>query len=84
MSTRGVNINFEMTSEPRVIAWFEANGIDPNTVPIAQEVLVTDEHMAYVEFVLDADGKKVLGGSFGYLKSIKVVPLISAPENHGL
>lgn len=83
MSTRGVNINFEANPEPRVIAWFEANGIDPNTVPVAQEVLVTDEHMAYVEFVLDEDSKKILGGN-SYLKAIKVVPLVSAPENHGL
>lgn len=83
MSTRGVNINFETTSEPRVLAWFDANGIDPHTVPVAQEVLVTDDHLAYVEFMRGEDGKLVLGGN-GYLKQIKVIPLISAPENHGL
>ena len=83
MSTRSVNTNYETHPEPRVIAWLEANGIDPATTPAAQEVLVTDDHMAYVEFIVGEDGKKILGGN-GYLKLIKVVPLISAPENFGL
>lgn len=83
MSNRGVNINFNSLPDPRVIAWLESNNIDPGTAPAAQEVLVTDAHVAYVEFILDEDGKKILGGN-GYLKLIKVVPLISAPENFGL
>jgi hypothetical protein len=81
--SRGVNINFGHLPEPRVMAWMKANNIDTHHVVAAQEVLVTDDHMAYVEFVHDADGRKVLG-SFGCLQVIKVVPLVSAPENHGL
>lgn len=83
MSTRGVNINFSTVPDPRVLAWLQANHIDPKSVPAEQEVLVTDEHMAYAEFLSNDDGTKVLGG-FGYLKQLKTVPLISAPENFGL
>lgn len=83
MTARGVNINFSELPDPRVIAWLEANGIDPATVPAAQEVLVSTDHMAYVEFIVDEQGKKIQG-SYSYLKQIKTVPLISAPENFGL
>lgn len=83
MNDRVVNINYECAEDPRVLEWIEANGIDPKTVPVAQEMLIKDDLMAYVEFTVDEDGKKTLGGD-GYLKQIKIVPLISAPENHGL
>jgi hypothetical protein len=84
MSKRVVNTNYPGGDpDPRVVAWFEANSIDTRTVPAAQEVLVTDGHMAYVEFLCNDDGTKILGGD-GYLKQIKVVPLISAPETFGL
>lgn len=83
MSNRGVNINFPTIPEPRVIAWLEANNVKPETTPAAQEILVTDEHMAYVEYIFNENGTKTLG-SDGYLKQLKVVPLLSAPENFGL
>lgn len=80
---RGVNLNFPTCPEPRVIAFLEANHIDPLNTPAAQEVLVTGEHLAYVEFSRDEEGNRILGGD-GFLKHLKVVPLLSAPENHGL
>jgi hypothetical protein len=85
MSKRGVNLNFPTCPEPRVIAWLEANNIDPMTVPAAQEVLVTDEHIAYVRWVSDPEtgAYKIMGGD-GWLKEIVVAPLLSAPEDHNL
>ena len=82
---RGVNLNFADTPEPRVIAWLEANGIDPKTTPAAQEVLVTDDHLAYVRWISDPEtGAYKIRGGDSFLKEIVVVPLLSAPENHGL
>jgi YD repeat-containing protein len=84
MPTRSINLNYTNLPEPRVISWLEANGISPADTPAAQEVLVTDDHMAYVAFDYDEEGRKVRAGHDGYRKHIKVVPLISAPEAHGL
>lgn len=87
MNTRGVNLNFDACPEPRVVAWLEANGLNPEDVPAAQEALVHDGHgvpvLAIAVFTRDEDGNKIVGG-FGYLKHIRVVPLRSAPEDHNL
>ena len=87
MNARGVNLNFESMPDPRVVAWLEANGLDPQDVPAAQEALVHDGHgvpvLAVAVFTRNEDGVKIQG-SFGFLKHIRVVPLQSAPEDHNL
>jgi len=87
MSTRGVNLNFDSIPDPRAIAWLEANNLDPQDVPAAQEALVHDGHgvpvLAIAVFTRDQDGNKIIG-SFGFVKHIRVVPLLSAPEDHNL
>ncbi|WP_104086566.1 hypothetical protein [Arthrobacter sp. GMC3] len=85
MNTRAVNINYPDGPDPRAIAWFEANDIDPHTVVGEQEVLVNYDGrvMGYAEFILSDDGQRIPGGH-GHLKQIKIVPMISTPENFGL
>ena len=88
MSKRTVNINYTGGPDHRVIAWFEANGIDPHTVVGEQEVLVSTTgsdgtFMGYAEFIVGDDGKKIRGGH-GFLRQLRIVPMLSAPENFGL
>jgi hypothetical protein len=75
-------------ADPRVIAWLDANGIDANHTPAAQEVLIEGDQLTYIEFLLGLDGCKVLShrddGSPFYEKQLKTVTLVSAPENFGL
>ena len=88
--SRRININTPKLPNPQVMAWFEANGIDPGNVPAAQEVLVKDGELTFVEFLLeqtvpgapphktmDADGSR-------YKKVLRTIPMTSAPEAHGL
>ena len=87
MNSRGINLNFESIPDPRAVAWLVANKLDPEDIPAAQEALVHDGHgvpvLAISVFTRDQDGNKIVG-SFGYLKHIRVVPLLSAPEDHNL
>lgn len=73
---------------PRIIpdvtfnAWLEANGIDPNEVLADQQVLVTDDSIAYVGW---PPGPKVLSDNgTGWRKLAHAVPLKVVPEDFGL
>jgi hypothetical protein len=83
MSTRRINLNTPEIPDPACMEWMAANGIDPWKVPAAQEVAVHDGQITFIEFVTGPDGFKKLG-SDGYEKALRTVPLVSAPENHGL
>lgn len=88
--SRRININTPVLPDPQIMAWFEANGIDPNNVPAAQEVLVEDGKLTYIEFemrqtVPGAPPHKTLASDgSGYIKRLRTVPLVSAPEDHNL
>jgi hypothetical protein len=84
MSERRINLDTPVIPDPQRIAWMEANGIDPFSVPAAQEVLVTDHEIKFVQFVRSPDGIKKLSAEGGYEKELVTLPLISAPQNHGL
>ncbi|MET4095112.1 hypothetical protein [Arthrobacter sp. UYCu712] len=87
MTARRINLDVPNLPDPRLIAWFEANGIDPGQVPAAQEVLIDGDQLTYVEFYRDPTGAKILdedGGDPHYRKVLRTVTLTSAPENFGL
>jgi len=89
MSSRRINLDYPSLPDPRIIAWLEANDIDPSGVPAAQEALVENGQITIVEYVRNADGFKVPvhdsdGELTGWVRHLITLPLLSAPENHGL
>lgn len=87
--SRRINLDYPSLPDPRVIAWLEANNIDPKNIPAAQEALVEDNRVTLIEYVLGADGFKLpmhdsAGELTSWVKHTITVPLRSAPENHGL
>lgn len=84
-----VDLNFSDLPDPRVVAWLEANGIDPSDVPAAQYVRVTDEHLLYQTFATGPDGHKLpihnsSGEAVAWQLQMMSAPLLSAPEDHNL
>lgn len=87
MTSRRINFNTPILPDPRVMAWCEANGIDPSNVPAEQGALVEDGRITFVEFVRNEDGVKIIddgGGDPHYRRVLRTVPLLSAPEDHNL
>ncbi|MDQ0756072.1 hypothetical protein [Arthrobacter sp. B3I4] len=87
--SRRINLDKPNLPDPQCMAWLEANGIDPSGVPAAQEVLVEDDQITLVEYVRSLDGFKLPvhdsnGELCGWKKHLVTVPMLSAPENHGL
>lgn len=78
-------INFESMPIAHLPArkWLRANEVDPSMVPIAQEALVGDDTITLKVFVFSAHGKQIGPDGEPIVQEI-TVPLISAPENHGL
>lgn len=72
--------------DPRVTAWMRANDVDPNHVVAASYALILDEKvLALVGFQIKPDGKKAFDAAVqGVIKVPIVVPMKSAPEEHGL
>ena len=85
MTERRINLDVPDIPDPKICAWLEVNGIDPSTVPAAQEVIVANGAITFTQFVRGTDGMKVLlTGGTGYEKRKATAPLLSAPENFGL
>jgi hypothetical protein len=85
--SRRINLETPIIPDPKLCAWFEANGIDVHTVPVNQEVLVEDGNLTFIEFEVDEDGIKLTdegGWERGYRKRLRTVPLLSAPEDHNI
>lgn len=84
--SRRINLNTFVVPDPQLCGWFEANGINPGTVPINQEVLVDGDQLTYVAFVQE-DGHNVQDPTTSerrWLKELRTVTLVSAPEDHNL
>jgi len=84
-----VDLNLPDLPDPRAIAWLKANGLDPNEVPAAQYVRVTDEHLIYLAFAKGPDGHKLpihnaAGEAVAWQLHLMSAPLLSAPEDHHL
>lgn len=76
-------------AHPRVIAWLSANRIDPRSIPAAQTVLVTEEHISFQQWEVDpatgAKHAKFDENGDPYLPRFsRTVPLLSDPETHGV
>ena len=77
-------------ADPRVMAWLEANALDPNHVPAAQHAHVTGGHLVIQKFETGPDGHKIplhdriTGELCGWQKVTVTVPLHSSPEEHNL
>jgi len=89
MTYRYVDLNVPNLPDPKICAWLEANGIDPELAPAAQYAQVTDEFVIYQEFMRGPDGFKLpvhdsKGEACAWQKHIQVRPLVSPPEDHGL
>lgn len=76
--------------DSRVVAWIEANGLDPELIPVAVPAVIEDGQLTVTEFLLEqtvpgAPPHKMLStDGTGYKKTQRTVPLLSAPEDHGL
>jgi hypothetical protein len=75
-------------SDSRVFEWLTANDVDPKDVAASSIALVWgDEFISLIGFHRDAGGTRVVDGEGAGAQVVKepiVVPLKSAPENHGL
>lgn len=86
MLTRRIPLHKVKTQDPKINGWLQANDVDPNHVVAASYALVIDEKiLAFIGFEIDRSGKKVFNGEVqGMVKVPIVVPMKSAPEDHGL
>lgn len=88
MTDRRIPLHEFNTPDPRVNEWLNANDVDPQDVVASSFALIVDEKvLAFVGFHRDAGRKLVLDGAHETAVCLKVpivVPLLSAPENHGL
>jgi len=88
MTTRYIDLS-QYDADPRVIAWLEANEIDPRDTPAVQHVQVSGGHLILQEFVRGPEGFKLPihdenGEACAWQKQTITRPLLSAPEDHGL
>jgi len=76
--------------DPRVIAWIEANKLDPNLIPANKPVVINGDKITVTEFVMEQTvpgappHKTMASDGSGLKKTQRTVPLLSAPEDHGL
>lgn len=76
--------------DPRVMAWIEANGLDPALIPVALLAVIEGDRLTVTEFILRQTDphkpphKVVASDGSGFEKRERTVPLLSAPEDHGL
>ena len=87
-TNRRIPLHEYTVPDPRLTAWLEANDVDPQDVIASSYALIVDEKVvAFVGFHRDAGGKKVVDGEGAATIVVKVpivVPMKSAPEDHGL
>ena len=88
MTTRYIDMK-QYDADSRVIAWMEANELDPGNIPAAQYVQVSGEYLILQEFILGPEGFKLplldsSGEVCAWQKQTITRPLVSAPEDHGL
>jgi hypothetical protein len=89
MRNRYIDLS-QYDADPRVMAWLEANGLDPHEIPANQHAQIFGEHLTVIEFVLEQTvpgappHKTMADDGSGYKKRLRTVPLLSAPEDHNL
>lgn len=90
MTERMIDFESYEDADSRLLAWVRANGLDPWQLPRAQSAVIEDGNLTVTEWILEqtvpgAPPHKTLreDGS-GYKNRLRTVPLLSAPEDHGL
>ena len=63
-------------------AWLVANDLDPAVVVLHQTIGVDENSITLLQFVFDGKRRVLVDGES--VTEAVTVPLISAPENHGL
>lgn len=80
---------YEVPDE-RVMAWIRANGLDPELIPVRFPAVIENGKLTVTEFILGQSDpnkpphKVVSSDGNGFEKIQRTVPLLSAPEDHGL
>lgn len=74
--------DYPMAHQP-ILNWIRANGLNPKHLPYDQTVEVGHGRLWVTKFLLDSLGKKRISDSTALTERV-TVPLISAPETHGL
>ena len=89
MSSRTIDLS-KYDVDPRVIAWLEANGIDPSNSPADQEAHIADGTLTIQEWELtqgpdDTRPHRTLNSEGnGWVRVTRTLALASPPEDHGL
>jgi hypothetical protein len=90
MSSRTIDFeSFEM-ADPRVMAWIEANGLDPNNIPLKSTAVIEDGELTVTEWLLEQTvpgappHKTLADDGNGYKRTLHTVPLLAAPEDYEL
>jgi hypothetical protein len=88
MSKRVIYLSGYNHPDPRIMAWIEANGLDPHRIPVNAPVFIEDGQITVTEFVLEqtvpgAPPHKTLTDD-GWKSVQRAAPLLSSPEDHGL
>jgi len=77
-------------ANPKMMAWIESNGLDPNLIPLESTAVIDGNELTVTEWLLEqtvpgAPPHKTLADDHsGYKRTRRTVPLLSAPEDHGL
>lgn len=81
--SRLIDLNDYPLAHQPAINWLRANGLNAAHVPKDQVIEVGHGRLWVKKFVLDGRGKKIISGNDVVTETVSV-PLISAPETHGL
>lgn len=90
MTNRTVDFSKYDAPDDRVLGFMAANGLDPNLIPAASTATIEGDTLTVTEFLLEQTvpgappHKSINSDGNGYKKTERTVPLLSAPENHGL
>ena len=90
MSKRTIDFESYDMADPRVMGWIEANGLDPHNIPLSSSAVIQDGNLTVTEWLLEQTvpgappHKTLADDGNGYKKTRRTVPLLSAPEDHGL
>ena len=90
MTYRELDLSGYNHPDERVMAWIEANNLDPNLIPADLPVIINGDKLTVTEFLLEQTvpgappHKTMAEDGSGLKKTTRTVPLLSAPEAHGL
>jgi hypothetical protein len=81
--SRRIKLDAYPIKHPPLLNWLRANGLNPARLLYHQTVAIDAGLLTVIEFGIDEDGHKIILDDEPATKLV-TVPLISAPETHGL